>query len=435
MGSWMMKTGFAFALQLVICTSAFVHKFPHRKQFWLRTLCSMVFIFGFSYGAYLLRVAWPEGQWAMGFVVFEATWGVCFLGILNSFEVKPFFALHAAIGGYALQHLIYGVFTIVRYYATDMPVLVSDILYFLPYIAISVAFYYLFIKHNNDYNNFENRSVIAVVLAVIVIFLNVILSRLTSFGQFGDSFVSMVVCRLYSVICCTLVLFELFGLFRQNSLERDKMIMEHLLVQSKDQQRVIGDNLDFINIKCHDLKKQIGSLKQIASARERNEMIEELERSVLLYDSVAKTGNPAIDLVLTEISWRCVKNAIRFDYIIDGADYDFMVLEDVYSMFFNALDNAIESVTGEEDTDKRMISLRSTPQGDLLYIQMLNYCSVAPEFKDGLPVTTKRDKNLHGYGTKSLRYIAEKYGGSVRMGLTEDGFFRLEILLSRKSQE
>ena len=164
-------------------------------------------------------------------------------------------------------------------------------------------------------------------------------------------------------------------------------------------------------------------------------MIEELERSVLLYDSVAKTGNPAIDLVLTEISWRCVKNAIRFDYIIDGADYDFMVLEDVYSMFFNALDNAIESVTGEEDTDKRMISLRSTPQGDLVYIQMLNYCSVAPEFKDGLPVTTKRDKNLHGYGTKSLRYIAEKYGGSVRMGLTEDGFFRLEILLSRKSQE
>ena len=432
MGSWMMKTGFAFALQLVICTSAFVHKFPRRKQFWLRTLCSMVFIFGFSYGAYLLRVAWPEGQWAMGFVVFEATWGVCFLGILNSFEVKPFFALHAAIGGYALQHLIYGVFTIVRYYATDMPVLVSDILYFLPYIAISVAFYYLFIKHNNDYNNFENRSVIAVVLAVIVIFLNVILSRLTSYGQFGDSFVSMVVCRLYSVICCSLVLFELFGLFRQNSLERDKMIMEHLLVQSKDQQRVIGDNLDFINIKCHDLKKQIGSLKQIASARERNEMIEELERSVLLYDSVAKTGNPAIDLVLTEISWRCVKNAIRFDYIIDGADYDFMVLEDVYSMFFNALDNAIESVTPLDDPEKRTIAVSVFFRAGLVLFQMENYYQGTLKFDGELPVTRKADRGYHGFGLKSIRSTAEKYGGFLTIQ-AEDGIFLLRVTIPREA--
>lgn len=432
MGSWMMRTGFAFTLQLVICMVAFVYRFPRKKHFLLRLASSMVILFGFSYCTFLLRRAWPAGVQLLGYVIFEAIWGVAFVGIMVCFEVKPFFALYAAIGAYALQHLVYGVFTIVRYYATDMPEMLSDILYFLPYIVASVGFYYLFIRHNSDYNSFEDRSVIAVILALVVIFLNVVLSRLTSHGDSGDGFVSMVVCRLYSIICCTLVLFELFGLFKQNALERDKLIMEHLLVQSKDQQRAIGDNVDFINIKCHDLKKQIASLKQVASTQERDKMIEELEQSVLIYDGAAKTGNAAIDLVFTEIGWRCLKSSTRFDYIIDGSDYDFMASEDIYSMFFNALDNAVESVMGEEDTDKRMISLKSMLQGELLYIQMLNYCPVKPEFKDGLPVTTKGDKNVHGYGTKSLRYIAEKYGGSVRMGLTDDGFFELEILLRTK---
>lgn len=436
MGNWMMKNGVAFALQLTICMAAFVCRFPRREHFRLRVFFSAAFLLSFTYCVFQLLHIWPGVQQFLTFLVFEIVWGAAFAGILVCFAVKPFYALYAAIGGYALQHLIYGAFSIIRYYAPDMPGILSDILFFLPYILASIGFYQLYIKRNSDYNNQEEKSAFAVGLAVIVIILNVFLSRLASSGYSNDAFLSTVVCRLYSVLCCILVLAELFGVFRQNSLERDKMIMEHLIMQSKDQQQIIGDSLDFINIKCHDLKKQITSLKKIASTRERNEMIEELEQSVQLYDSAAKTGNAAIDLVFTEISWRCLKNSVKFDYIIDGSDYDFMVMEDIYSMFFNALDNAIESVEREEDTDKRMISLKSVLQGDLLYVQVLNYCTLKPEFKDGLPLTTKKDgSNLHGFGTKSLRYIAEKYGGSVRMGLTDDGFFDLEILLKRTEQK
>lgn len=433
MVGWLMKTGTAFAVQLVICMIAFVRKFPRREKFLLRIAAALVMYFGFSYCTFLLRLVWPDGQKFLAFVLFEAVWGVGIAGIMLCFDVKPFSALYAGIGGYMLQHLVYGVFAIIRYYVDDMPEVVSIILLFLPYVIVSLGFYDFFIKHNRDYSSYEDRSAAAVVLALLVIFLNVFLSRMTSYGDDVNRFVSVVVCRLYSVTCCSLVLFELFGLFKQNALKREKMILEHLLEHSKGQQRVIGDSIDFINIKCHDLKKQIASLKQITNAKERNELIDELERSVLIYDSVAKTGNAAIDLVFTEFSWRCLKNAIRFDYIIDGSDYDFMKLEDVYSMFFNSLDNAIESVLKEEDEDKRMISIKSVLQGDLLYIQILNYCHIKPEFKDGLPITTKNDKDFHGYGTKSIRYIVEKYGGSVRMDLTGDSFFELEILLNTKN--
>lgn len=435
MGSWMMKTGMAFALQVVICMTAFVWKFPKRKHFYGRVLLVLAVLAAGCYGTYLLRFLWPEGARVLGYTIFELIWGITILGVLYCYKVKVFPALYAAVGGYALQHLIYGLMAIIRYYAVNMPDMLSDVLYFVPYLAITLLFYMLFIKGNEDFISPEEGSMNAFVLAILVILLNVVLSRLTSYKNADATFVSVVVCRLYSVICCTMVLVELFGLFKQNSLKKDKMIMEHLLEQSKSQQRIIEDNVDFINIKCHDLKKQITSLKQIASTRERNDMIEELEQSVLIYDGIAKTGNEAIDLVLTEISWRCAKNAVRFDYVINGDDYAFMMMEDIYSMFFNALDNAIESVMEEPDQDKRMISLKSSVQGDLLYIQILNYCTVKPEFRDGLPLTTKKDKKVHGYGTKSVRYIAEKYNGSVRMTMTEESFFELEILFNRKSKK
>lgn len=153
--------------------------------------------------------------------------------------------------------------------------------------------------------------------------------------------------------------------------------------------------------------------------------------AVAIYDGVAKTGNEAIDLVLTEFSWRCSNNAIQFDYIINGQDYDFMMLEDVYSLFYNALDNATESVLCEPETDRRMIFIKSTLQGSMLYLQILNYCCVVPKFASGLPLTTKDDKQFHGYGTKSIRYITEKYGGSVNMSMADAHFFQLEVLLNR----
>ena len=41
-------------------------------------------------------------------------------------------------------------------------------------------------------------------------------------------------------------------------------------------------------------------------------------------------------------------------------------------------------------------------------------------------VTSKRDKDMHGYGTRSIRSVAEKYGGTVN--IAADGeLFSLNI--------
>jgi signal transduction histidine kinase len=57
-----------------------------------------------------------------------------------------------------------------------------------------------------------------------------------------------------------------------------------------------------------------------------------------------------------------------------------------------------------------------------------NYFEGDIKLANGLPVTTKRDKDNHGFGLKSIRYAAEKYGGTMTINI-EENWFILRILL------
>ena len=48
--------------------------------------------------------------------------------------------------------------------------------------------------------------------------------------------------------------------------------------------------------------------------------------------------------------------------------------------------------------------------------------------QDGIPVTTKSDKDYHGYGMRSMKYIIRKYGGDLSI-TTEDMLFQLNIMI------
>lgn len=93
-----------------------------------------------------------------------------------------------------------------------------------------------------------------------------------------------------------------------------------------------------------------------------------------------------------------------------------------------ALDNAIEAVMELEDIQKRVISVKIVAQQDILVIQIHNYYDRNLIYEDGLPVTTKKNRYEHGYGMKSIRYMAEKYNGTITVS-SEDDIFRLQILI------
>ena len=223
-------------------------------------------------------------------------------------------------------------------------------------------------------------------------------------------------------------------LYLQNATElrleaqRELDIAHQLQAQREEQYRVSKENIALINQKCHDLKHQIAALRTIRDQGEIDRQVAEMEKAVMIYDSAVKTGNAALDIVLTEKSLFCEANSVNLTCLIDGRSLDFVEVVDLYTMFGNALDNAIESVMREDDAHKRIIQAVGYREQSFMLIRVRNYCEQPPILVDGLPKTTKEDDGYHGFGIKSIRSTAEKYGGEIAIE-TGANFFSLQILL------
>ena len=242
--------------------------------------------------------------------------------------------------------------------------------------------------------------------------------------QRGDVTIGLLI---FDLFCSILLLLIQFGMFEWSELEKENKIMEQILHIEKEQHKMSKENIELINRKCHDLKHQISALRHMNNINEQEENIKELENAIMIYNTKMKTGNEALDIILAEKKLYCEKYNIKFSCIADGSKLDFMKPADVYSLFGNALDNAIESVCKVEDNKKRIISLNISSRGNCLVIHMYNYFEELLSYKEGLPVTTKENKDYHGYGIKSMRYITEKYGGTISIK-DNNNIFKINLL-------
>ena len=226
----------------------------------------------------------------------------------------------------------------------------------------------------------------------------------------------------------------LFVMYLQNALElkysaqREIDTLHQLQAQREEQYRISKENIALINQKCHDLKHQIAALRSMRDSDTIDQQIAEMEDAVMIYDSAVKTGNAALDVVLTEKSLFCEANGINLTCLIDGRALDFVEIVDLYSMFGNALDNAIESVMKETDVNKRVIQTAGYREQDFFLIRVRNYCEQPPVLIDGIPQTSKEDTDYHGFGIRSIRTTAKKYGGDITIDIGAN-FFSLQILL------
>lgn len=234
--------------------------------------------------------------------------------------------------------------------------------------------------------------------------------------------------RLILGIAATGILLLQNSLEKKQHAEQELDMIQQLWYRQQDQYRLSQENIDLINRKCHDLKHQMAAIRHMKDDEEINKQLKEMEHSVMIYDSVVKTGNPVLDTVLTEKSLYCEEHQIVMTCMADGSHLDFIDKVDLYTMFGNAIDNAVESVMKLTEKEKRVIQVSVFNEKKLLMIRVKNHCEGKLKFVDGLPLTTKKNKGYHGYGLKSMEHTAEKYGGTVVCQQLDNAFV-LQILL------
>lgn len=210
----------------------------------------------------------------------------------------------------------------------------------------------------------------------------------------------------------------------QHELETIHTILDSQYEQYKQAQRTV----DLINFRYHDLKNHIIALRAEEDAPQRQEYLDKLEHEIHDYEAMNKTGNQVLDTLLTSKNLRCMQHKIDMTCVIDGSLFNFMDVMDICSIFGNALDNAIECEVKIKDYGKRMIHVDAFSEKSFLIIRFENYYEGDIRFERGIPVTSKKETNLHGYGLKSLRYTVHKYKGEVQID-ARDNWFSLRILI------
>lgn len=216
---------------------------------------------------------------------------------------------------------------------------------------------------------------------------------------------------------------------RKYELEGMRSILHNQYVQYQQSQEA----MDIINYKYHDLKHHIIALRAEENAERRNEYLDRMEEEIRKFEGQNRTGNKVLDTLLTSKNLYCIKNEISMTCVVDGKLFDFMEVMDICSIFGNALDNAIECEKKMAEKAKRLIHVTAFSQKNFLIIRFENYCEGELLFDENLPVTTKKEAEFHGYGLKSIRYTARKYGGEVDASV-QDNWFVLKILIPLKMQ-
>lgn len=400
--------------EVIITELLFAISLKKRRHFAYRLIFSLIIYFVLAVlGGLFFEKYFSYARYIIAFLLSIAVMVFCYGA--NIWDTL--FCIVAAIAtqnlGYSTSAFVVGLF------GWDPLVIfsVSSIVQVIIYIAIHAVVYLLCVKKLQDISGAGEERIAMIVLSLALITVIYVL-QIERQSLSSDDFLLW---RAMFISYDMLMLFMLFGMYDRNKLRRENAILDSLRASEEKQYELDKRAVEAINIKCHDLKHQLIALRGM-TGNERDQAFNDIEEAVLIYDSIAKTGCKPLDVILSSKYLLCERYGIAITYMIDGGRLAFMKSSDIYSLFGNALDNAIRAERAVEDKEKRLINVSVVAKGRFLIIHMENYCDNPPVFKDGLPVTTQNDTENHGFGMLSMKRIVESYGGVMSVGVTDDMF-------------
>lgn len=437
-----------FLFELYVFYALTTRKLNRAPRFWIRTLAGAGAVLVLAYGAAFFYRSF--GDTALGRIgIYILLFAVTAAHVRLCFDESFPTVLFCCNVAYAAQNLCYKLYLTLWcggealgwYNGWGQRFDLYYRLMYYSFFALAVAAVYLvfirpLLRHMSGGRlNYQMFAIAVLVLSITVIlcsvedvyFAQLSVGRENRF-EIPAYFLLRQSGNLFSVMCCAIALILTSRTVERRELQQEVEYLQHAVHQSELQYEISRDTIDLINVKCHDIRYKLGALA-VQGEQVRPEAVADLQKSISIYDAKVETGNQFLDVLLTEKSLYCEQNGIMFSCMADGARLTFMDDGDLYCLFGNIIDNALEAVKAIKEEQRRVINLVVKARGNMLVIQSDNYFDGERAFEGGLPVTTKADRNYHGFGMRSIRMIVHKYEGELTVYVA-DGIFHLNILFS-----
>jgi signal transduction histidine kinase len=228
----------------------------------------------------------------------------------------------------------------------------------------------------------------------------------------------------YFLLALAILVFGIWSFFREAYRQRREN--ELLSLQNRQAQlsyEKIGTHLREVGGLKHEIKNHLAALQMFLEHGQTDEAREYLARYTDQSAAVTETvysENLLINTILTDLYQRAGEHGIKVEADITAAPANIAV-PDLYSLFSNLIDNAVDACIAMPEGAQRFIRLTALRHDVYFNLRCVNSKAGAVIRENGKIQTTKAGEG-HGYGLWIIERIVDAYGGMMNIAHDENTF-------------
>lgn len=239
---------------------------------------------------------------------------------------------------------------------------------------------------------------------------------------------------MIAALGCFTTIFLIYWLFININKDIDKSVRLSLLEQKVENDKKNARDIEQLYSKTcgvqHDLVTHFSTVSKLLeeSPQKAQEYINSvLNNRLSMIKTMIKTGNDYFDAVANTKIALCEKYGITCRVRVMENALDFLMYDEIAILFGNLFDNAIEAA---KNSSKKIIRLDVCVQDVYLSVFMKNTIDGSVLKGNKNLLTTKDDKEHHGFGIKNIKEVVDRHKGILQFD-EENGYFICDILIPR----
>lgn len=245
--------------------------------------------------------------------------------------------------------------------------------------------------------------------------------------------------RNYNIIVCVgfciiefLAYYMFYVISREYSRNLELAAISNKARAERDMYRITEMTHKELGMMRHELKNHIAYMQQLLAGEEYAALAaffeNELENVMELAEYVS-SGNSAIDTILNfEIKKAKACGAALEVNVAVPPSLPFRD-NDLCSILCNLIDNALESCM-RDGCDEPVVRVQIWQEQGYLFLQVINQVDASIPNSERLKLkTAKENSHVHGYGTKIVDILSQRYHGCSQYEI-EDGKFTASVMLA-----
>lgn len=186
----------------------------------------------------------------------------------------------------------------------------------------------------------------------------------------------------------------------QNEVERLRVEKSYYDILEQQNQK--------LRIYAHDAKNHLTAIQSLTDDPQINQYIGSLSRQLADYTRICNSGNKMLDIMLHKYDLECRTKGIDFQYDVKLCNLSGIEDIDLVAILGNLMDNAMTAAARSEE---KYIRLETGRHNAYQILTIRNSSDAAPQTEGDSLISSKKNKEYHGFGLKSVAQVLQKYRG------------------------